>query len=72
MTEEEVRREKETRRNVKTREVKSCLPLYLIPLYLTPPPPPPHCSSSSLLLLLTAPPPPHRHCLRLMGTEWAL
>ena len=47
MTEEEVRGEKETRRNVKTREVKSCLPLYL-----TPPPPPPHCSSSSLLLLL--------------------
>ena len=66
MTEEEVRGEKETRRNVKTREVKSCLPLYLTP------PPPPHCSSSSLLLLLTAPPPPHRHCLRLMGTEWAL
>ena len=29
MTAEEVRREKETRRNVKTREVKRRLPLYL-------------------------------------------
>ena len=58
MTEEEVRGEKETGRNVKTRGVKSCLPLY------------PFLSIS--FLLLTAPPPPHRHCLRLMGTEWAL